>query len=213
MLFSFTEFSPDNFETVFLGREWIFKELHQSIISEQNFITLIRGQSGSGKTAIMRQLALHSPFYSTKHGNGDTVDSGIVIPSQASAESTLSSKNYEWLKLIGKQICAWHECHLFNSHSCSIPEFVRNLASHLMAAPSLREYANIIHSDKKLKSLIHNESQSLLLSPVDLFRKLIIEPLRKIDESKPLDCVIIAVDAIDEAEVCRFIDVFEFVKF
>jgi hypothetical protein len=203
LLFGFTEFSPDNSEVVFLGREWIFKELHQSVLIEQNAISLIRGGCGSGKTAIMKQLALHSRFYSNKQGNGDTVDSGIVIGSEA--ESTISSRNYEYLRTISNEICALHECALFDSSRCSVPEFVRNIATHLMSAPSLREYSNIVHSDKHLMNLIHNADLSLLCSPVELFRRLIVEPLCQVDINRPaeLECAIILIDAIDEAEFHR----------
>jgi ABC-type transporter Mla maintaining outer membrane lipid asymmetry ATPase subunit MlaF len=83
LLLSFSDYAPDNAEVIFLGREWVFKEIHQSVISEQNAITLIRGGSGSGKTAILKQLALHSPFYSNK-SNADTVSFCTFVNSQKS---------------------------------------------------------------------------------------------------------------------------------
>lgn len=105
--------------------------------------------------------------------------------------------------MIGKAVCAYHECHLYAANTCSIPEFIRNLASHLIAAPSLRAYSNIIHSNNELLNLIHNETPALLYSPVDLFRRLIVEPLHQIDENKTSDCLLIVVDAVDEAEFHR----------
>lgn len=105
--------------------------------------------------------------------------------------------------MIGKTVGAYHECHLYASNTCSIPEFVRNLASHLMASPLLRPYSNTIHSNRELLNLVRNETDALLCSPIDLFRRLIVEPLCKIDESKAPDCVLIVVDAIDEAEFHR----------
>lgn len=86
LLFALPETS--NNETVFLGREWIFKELHQTTIAEQNTITLIRGAGGTGKSAILRQLALASPFYTiaADDNNGSTVDSGIAMGSTAISE-------------------------------------------------------------------------------------------------------------------------------
>jgi hypothetical protein len=72
-----------------------------------------------------------------------------------------------------------------------------------MAAPALRAYSSAIQSNKDLLNLIRSETAALLYSPIDLFRRLIIEPLCKIDENKMPDCLLIVIDAIDEAEFHR----------
>jgi ABC-type transporter Mla maintaining outer membrane lipid asymmetry ATPase subunit MlaF len=53
-------------EHAFLGREWLFKELYQMVIVEHTKFSLINGGHGSGKSAIVRQLVLQSPFYAQK---------------------------------------------------------------------------------------------------------------------------------------------------
>lgn len=105
--------------------------------------------------------------------------------------------------MLGKVTCAYHECHLYAAHTCSIPEFIRNLASHFIVAPSLRAYSNIAQSSKDLLELVHNETSALLCSPIELFQRLIADPLNQIDETEPLDCLVIVVDAIEEAEFHR----------
>ena len=53
---------------------------------------------------------------------------------------------------------------------------------------------------------MRDESAALALSPVALFRRLIVEPLRRINEAtsgSPHDCILLVVDAIDEGEFHR----------
>ncbi|CAD5222211.1 unnamed protein product [Bursaphelenchus xylophilus] len=204
-LFEMHDFTPENTsDVVFLGREWLFKELHQTVIAEQAKITLIRGANGTGKTAIMRQLLLHSSFYAKKNSNGDTVDSGIVVGNQGSNDSTVSSKNYEWLRKVANKVVAYHECHLYSSNTCGIPEFIQNLASYLRANPAMKDYNDLIEENDDLLQLLEGENEALKLSPIKLFTKLIVEPLNLVDklDSKP-DTAMIVVDAIDEAEFHR----------
>ncbi|KAI6235274.1 hypothetical protein M3Y95_00034200 [Aphelenchoides besseyi] len=206
LLFGLHDFAAaENSEwMIFLGREWTFKELHQIVIVEQNPVTLIRGASGTGKTAILKQLALHSPFYAND-SNADTVDSGIAMSTSGLPDSTLSSRNYEWLRGLAKRVVAYHECHLYAPNTCIIPEFVRNIATHLLSSPILRSYANIVQNDPQLRELIRNDQSGLDMSPVELFRLLIVEPLKRLEQEKPTqtECIIFVVDAVDEAEFHR----------
>lgn len=189
-------------ENAFLGREWVFKELYQMIIVEHSTFTFIQGCNGSGKTAIIRQLILQSLFFSQNTVNGDTVDSGIVIESQSSLNSTLSSKNYEWLRAVGVRIVAYHNCRLYHASTCVIPEFVLNIAAHMYNSPLLQSYADLIRENKELIELLTSESFCFSIEPVELFRKLIIEPLKRVVISDD-ECMVIIVDAIDEADFHR----------
>ncbi|KAI6188270.1 hypothetical protein M3Y98_00336700 [Aphelenchoides besseyi] len=206
LLFGLHDFTAaENSEwMIFLGREWTFKELHQIVVVEQNPVTLIRGASGTGKTAILKQLALHSPFYAND-SNADTVDSGIAMSTSGLSDSTLSSRNYEWLRGLAKRVVAYHECHLYAPNTCIIPEFVRNIATHLLSSPILRSYANIVQNDSRLRELIRNDQSGLDMSPIELFRLLIVEPLKRLEQQKPAqtECIIFVVDAIEEAEFHR----------
>lgn len=62
-LFKFADWSCKNEISAFLGREWLFKELHQMVIVEKALLVLIQGNHGSGKSAILNQLTLNSSFF------------------------------------------------------------------------------------------------------------------------------------------------------
>ena len=47
---------------LFVGREWLFKELHQQLVVEKAPLVLLMGGPGTGKSAILRQLVLNSHF-------------------------------------------------------------------------------------------------------------------------------------------------------
>lgn len=189
-------------ENAFLGREWVFKELYQMVTVEHSSFTFIQGCNGSGKTAITRQLILQSPFFSQHSVNGDTVDSGIVVESQSSLNSTLSSRNYEWLKAVGVKIVAYHNCRLYHAATCVIPEFVLNIASHMYNSPLLQSYADLIRENKDLLDVLTSESLCFNIEPIQLFHKLIIEPLKRVIVAED-ECMIIVIDAIDEADFHR----------
>lgn len=52
---------------------------------------------------------------------------------------------------------------------------------------------------------MRDETAALALSPLALFRRLIVEPLQRVDAttSTPHDCIVIIVDAVDESEFHR----------
>uniref|UniRef100_A0AC34Q306 Rolling pebbles n=1 Tax=Panagrolaimus sp. JU765 TaxID=591449 RepID=A0AC34Q306_9BILA len=201
-LFSlFDVIADSDAEKPFLGREWVFKDLHQMVVNEQTQFTLIYGKSGSGKSSIIRQIIFQSLFFKNVV-NGDTVDSGITIGSQSSLHSTLSSRNYEWFKAIGSRIVAYHNCRLYSAISCMLPEFVKNIASHLYVSSILNAYSEVVQQSNELMDLLLFGTHLLDIDPVDLCRKLICVPLSRI--TVPADeCFIVAIDGLDEADFHR----------
>uniref|UniRef100_A0A915DEL2 Uncharacterized protein n=1 Tax=Ditylenchus dipsaci TaxID=166011 RepID=A0A915DEL2_9BILA len=213
----------------FLGREWLFKELYQTAVLEKAPVTLILGANGSGKSAVLNQLVLNSPFFIKWGTNADTVDSGIVVGSTGSQTSlnsstNFSSRNYEWLRMVACRVIAFHTCHLYCASTCSIPEFIRNICSYMCASPILRPYTERICSDDRLYLLSTNEAASLEVDPVELFRLLVIQPLAQLNvnqlkwescclfTNKPHlngktgnetadteTCLIVLIDGVDEA--------------
>ena len=188
-------------EKPFLGREWVFKDLHQMIVNEKTQFTLIYGKPGSGKSAIIRQIILQSPFFKIVT-NGDTVDSGITIGSESSVSSTLKSRNYEWFKAIASRIIAYHNSRIFSASTCMLPEFTKNIATHLYTSPLLNFYSEILQEDGELLELLHSKDACVSVDPVELFRKIIINPLKRVVISSE-ECFIIAIDGIDEADFHR----------
>lgn len=202
-------------DAAFLGREWVFKELHQTVLAEMAPVTVVRGAQGSGKSAILRQLVLHSPLFLGKVGaggrappprqgsNADTVDSGIVA-GRAASEGGLSSRNYEWMRTVAERVAAFHECSLQAAPSCAVPEFVRGLASYLLAAPALPAYAELLEREPALLELVRSEAAALRMPALELARRLLVRPLGALAESgRHPDALLLLVDAVDEAEFHR----------
>lgn len=137
-----------------------------------------------------------------QNSSGDTVDSGIVANSQSSTEHSLSSKNYEWLHNVANNVVAYHECRLYSAITCGIPELIKKLVSHFRASQVLRGFNEIINESKELDLLCRDDSAVLHISPIQLFRRLIVEPLMELDKQKSHpESIIIVVDAIDEGKL------------
>lgn len=119
-----------------------------------------------------------------------------------SLNATLSSRNYEWLRAVASRVCAYHNCYLHCATSCSIPEFIRNLGSHMCRSVLLHPYADAIAADESLSELLTSEATSLQLSPLELFRRLVVRPLSKVPFAEE-DCVVIVIDGIDESDFHR----------
>ncbi|KAK0419717.1 hypothetical protein QR680_014286 [Steinernema hermaphroditum] len=205
ILFEIQDAIPDSaLESVFLGREWVFKELYQMLIVDQCQFVLVEGGPGTGKTAILSQILLHSPLLQNgAKSNGNTVDSGIVVSSSQTSlhdSPQLSSVNYEWLRGVGAQVVGFHFCRLGSAASCSIPEFICNLAAQLIRVPALVEYLELVGKSGILQNMLTlnecSRHDSLMV-----FRKVVVEPLQqvKVNES----CLIVLIDSIDEAEFHR----------
>ncbi|TKR57655.1 hypothetical protein L596_030329 [Steinernema carpocapsae] len=204
VLFEIQDALPDSsLESVFLGREWVFKELYQMLILDQCQFVLVEGGSGTGKTSILTQILLHSPLLqNSAKSNGNTVDSGIVVSSSQSSlqEPHISSVNYEWLRGVGAQVVGFHFCRLGSSASCSLPEFICNIAAQLIRVPILAEYLDILGKSTILQNMLCL-SECARHDPLMVFRKTIIEPLKQIQIQE--GCLIFLIDSIDEAEFHR----------
>ncbi|KAI1704211.1 ankyrin repeats (3 copies) domain-containing protein [Ditylenchus destructor] len=216
VLFSMSDFQKDGeVDDHFLGREWVFKELYHTCFNERVPVTLIQGSNGSGKSSVLNQLIVNSPFFQ-KNSNADTVDSGIVVGST-------TSRNHRGSQMsLTSGIVAFHVCHLYSAATCSIPEFVRNIVALMCASPLLKPYMEKVCSDDRLYELATCESASLGIDPVELFRALVLRPLANLDpemfcssmetthadlaafnglsnQLNDSNCLIVAIDAVDEA--------------
>nr|CAD2157311.1 unnamed protein product [Meloidogyne enterolobii] len=82
---------------------------------------------------------------------------------------------------LGQNICAFHFAHLYDSKSCSIPEFIRSICAQLCDCPRLKKsYGKMIRSNPTLHQLAIDPYSSLKYSSLDLLRKLILEPINQI---------------------------------
>ncbi|XP_053388257.1 protein TANC2-like isoform X2 [Mercenaria mercenaria] len=199
---------------MFIGREWIFKGIDQSLNGEHTKFdepsgVIIAGGMGSGKTAITEQLVAHSCF-----GDGKT---GLVrdrkddrIPDVGSQTSTLNkqqnksgsnnSLNYDALRTLGSQVVAYHYCQADVNVTCMVPEFVHSVAAFLALAPQLYAYRELLLQDPQLQHVL--SLKQCVQDPSNSFIKGVLEPLEQLTQSGKMDtetCVFV-VDGLNEAE-------------
>uniref|UniRef100_A0A0N5A5I7 ANK_REP_REGION domain-containing protein n=1 Tax=Parastrongyloides trichosuri TaxID=131310 RepID=A0A0N5A5I7_PARTI len=213
-LFTLEDFTvPCEMDTIFVGREWLFKELYRMTVLEKTQFCVIEGANGSGKSAINRHIILHSPFFLKKNSNGDTVDSGIVLESNDPpiACINLNSRNYEWLRQISNRVVAYHNCRLYSASSCAIPEFICNIVAQLVQCNKFFPLTEFLIKPENSHYLtaVSNPMECCKYDPVELFNKAIGEPLNSMYDYTKEDssnCSIILLDSLDEADFHRLED-------
>lgn len=142
---------------------------------------IVVGSSGSQSslhTAANQQMFCNS---AQQQNLTTTIINSVDCPPNNSL-CVFSSRNYEWLRLLASRVVAFHNCHLYCAASCSIPEFVRNIVAYLLTSPLLRHtrYAANICGDTRKWELATLETASLNVNPVELFRELVLIPLKDV---------------------------------
>jgi hypothetical protein len=83
-----------------------------------------------------------------------------------------------------------------------LPEFLCNLAATLAAAPMLRGYADLLAGDRRLQQLVTIDV-ACRTDAVHIFRTAICDLLHQLKAPDNGGALVIAIDAIDEAEFHR----------
>jgi len=137
----------------------------------------------------------------------------VTVTHSYQSTSSLERQNFS--------VAAFHKCHLYSSISCSIPEFVRSIAICLCHSPLTKDfYSRHVLGDENLRQLILDDEASLGVEPLELFRLLVLRPLRLYESSISTEkaggdhkhresssngqdegALIILVDAVDEASM------------
>ncbi|CAH1775583.1 unnamed protein product [Owenia fusiformis] len=230
------QLTPINFEVphqedtaIFLGREWVFKEIEQELIQEPKHKgVVIMGNMGFGKTAIAEQLVNYSCFgegqsglvingvgpgadsyshYGSKeHGlhNGFSSVTSLTSPGRAYLSASMlslsSGLTYDSLKSVASQVIAYHFCQADNNITCLVPEFVHSIAAYISQSPRMIAYRNLLIQEPHLQNIL--SMKECLVDPSKALVKGILEPLNNLKREGKLDddrCLIV-IDSLNEAE-------------
>lgn len=123
-----------------------------------------------------------------------------ISQSVTSLVSAMPMQTYEPLRRLSASIVAYHYCQVDNNITCTVPEFVHSLAAHLVCAPALAPYRDLLLARPRLHALLGirqcvlNASRALVDG--------ILQPLTELYSSGRLPgrgLYVIVVDALNEA--------------
>ncbi|XP_065220330.1 protein TANC2 isoform X3 [Planococcus citri] len=197
-------------DPMFLGRDWLIREVEELNSFEDNPGILITGLPGTGKTALILQLVEHSCFGRHREPIYKQVDlhtiNGKDRPTSSSQYSIYCQTNLvsERLKDLASRVVAYHFCQADNNSTCMVPDFVHSIAAQLCQAPVLSDYKDYLLSESYLQGSL---SMKECIADADLaFTRGVLEPLsniQKLDGLAPGEHVFILIDALCEAEYHR----------
>ncbi|KRZ78111.1 Protein TANC2 [Trichinella papuae] len=202
---------------------------------------VLYGLSGTGKTTVLHQLAAACPLQapvrclnnvdSTTAYESPSQNSHSQVTSASSDSGFLSTRskvNHSsgcgavvsaedgrpgWLRDVADSVVAYHFCQLDNEITCSLPEFLYNLATMIALSPTMSPYAELIAAEPDLQKLF--DKVKFYESPLQTFRRLVSEPLQRLHRLGKLKRTLatdneavgrnflILIDALDEAHFHR----------
>ncbi|KAI5621076.1 protein TANC1 isoform X1, partial [Silurus asotus] len=217
-------------DSVFVGRDWLFQQLEDVLISSQageSRGTTVVGNVGFGKTAIisrlvalschggrMRQIASNSPHASPKSANQSSelpLSQPPQVTPPSSSTNTLQSNSCpstpelrrhreEAVKRLAAKVVAYHYCQADNTYTCLVPEFVHSIAALMCRAHQLTAYRELLLKEPHLQSML--SLRSCVQDPMAALRRGVLEPLVNLRKEKkiPEEDYIILIDGLNEAE-------------
>ncbi|GFU76337.1 protein TANC2 [Trichonephila clavipes] len=198
-------------EPLFLGRQWLFKEIEQDLISDGKGkrAIVIAGGPGSGKTAVVSQLIEYSSFRVKKedaiyHDIQSLDGSDYNMSNSSSSDSglyqSISTLHHSGARSLGNRVVAYHLCQTDNNITCLVPEFVHSVAAHLCRAPQLTAYRDLVARDQRLQDLL--SLPSCITDSNAAFLHGVLEPLSNLRSRNkiPNTTCLLIVDGLNEAE-------------
>ena len=141
---------------------------------------------------------------STNSGNMNGSLSNLSRPnisqSVTSLVSPLPTLTYEPLRRLSASVVAYHYCQIDNNITCTVPEFIHSLAAHLVCAPALAPYRDLLLARPKLHALL--AIRQCVLNASRAFVDGILQPLTELYKSGLIGgrgLYVIVVDALNEA--------------
>lgn len=123
-----------------------------------------------------------------------------ISQSVTSLVSPLPTLTYEPLRRLAASVVAYHYCQVDNNITCTVPEFVHSLAAHLVCAPALAPYRDLLLARPRLHALLG--IRQCVLNASRAFVDGILQPLTELYKSGLVGgrgLYVIVVDALNEA--------------
>ncbi|KAM7355053.1 zinc-RING finger and ankyrin repeat domain-containing protein rolling pebbles isoform 2-T2 [Cochliomyia hominivorax] len=177
----------------FIGRQWLIRELSNTLTATETPGVLINGNPGTGKTAFILQLVEYSCFGRRKNTTDSDPD-GIYYQI-----STASDR----MRALASYVVGYHFCQADANLTCLVPDFVHSLAAQLCQAPQLAAYRDYLLNEPHLQDIL--SVKECIADAERVMRMAILEPLTILKRSGkiPTKTCVILVDALCEAEYHR----------
>ncbi|XP_061400176.1 protein TANC2-like, partial [Musca vetustissima] len=180
----------------FIGRQWLIRELANTLTATETPGVLINGNPGTGKTAFILQLVEYSCF-GRRNAAANSVESdpdGIYYQISSVTDRLRSLASY---------VVGYHFCQADANLTCLVPDFVHSLAAQLCQAPQLAAYREYLLNETHLQDIL--SVKECIADAERVMRMAILEPLTVLKRAGkiPAKTCIILVDALCEAEYHR----------
>uniref|UniRef100_A0A336KHD6 CSON010478 protein n=1 Tax=Culicoides sonorensis TaxID=179676 RepID=A0A336KHD6_CULSO len=187
----FFEVPSQESDPLFIGRQWLIRELTTTIAAPECTGILINGTLGTGKTALMLQLVDYSCFGRRKDIPDIQENDGIYCQINVAIDR---------IRLLASHVVAYHFCQAEYNTTCFIPDFIHSIAAQMCQAPSFMAYHEFLLSEAHLQNVL--TMKECIADPERAIKQGILEPLSALRRlgKIPAKNYVILIDALCEAE-------------
>lgn len=180
-------------ESIFVGRQWLLREMSNVLSNTETRGLLICGHPGTGKSALILQLVEYSCF-GRRYQQAVQENDGIICSANVAQDR---------IRALASHVVAYHFCQADANTTCLVPDFIHSLAAQLCQAPQLSAYRDYLLGEPHLQHIL--SVKECIADPERAMKIGILEPLanlRRIGKISAKNCIIL-IDALCEAEYHR----------
>ena len=156
------------------------------------------GHNGKGRPLPVPALRMTNS--GNMNGSLSNLSRPHVSQSVTSLISPLPLQTYDPLRRLSASVVAYHYCQVDNNITCTVPEFVHSLAAHLVCAPALAPYRDLLLARPRLHALLG--IRQCVLNASRTFIDGILQPLTELYSSGLIGSrglYVMVVDGLNEA--------------
>ena len=187
---------------MFIGRHWLFSEILEHLSSDlpTNRGIFITGTGGTGKTAIVLKMVEESCF---GRGGSEALYQDAASIYGMRMDQQQPPPHVRSIQNVSSKLASYHFCQADNAPTCTVPEFIHNLAAQLSQSPSMRLYHNLLMTEPKLRMELTPEA--CLAFPHQALLEGILAPLKSLQgiEGFGSSDLYIVIDGLCESEAHR----------